>query len=504
MPIKTLPEILFIIVLAALTASCNPAGTQAADKGSQPPKAFADPAPPEVREPAGEAPPEPKDHPDVEFYGKPKPLHPDAVTHDWVSFLGPTHNAVSSETHLLKDFTGGEPKLLWALEKGTSYTSPAIQGEYLVYLHRAGNVERVECLHPETGQLYWQFEYPTDFSDRYGYNNGPRASPVIDGDRVYTYGALAQLHALDLKTGELLWKRNIADEFKVPQDFFGISNTPLVEGDLLIINIGAPGGPTVAALDKVTGKLVWGAGEEWGPSYASPVPAVVHGRRRVFVFAGGESRPPTGGVLSVDPTNGKVDFTLPWRSRTAESVNASTPTVIGNQILLSASYNTGAVLLDILPDMSREVFWTNFDFDLHFTTAVEKDGYLYAFDGRNEPDAGLSCIRMSNGEQVWRVEPEWKDTVNLASGSKEVTMSTFRGSLMLVDGRFLAIGEWGHLLWLDLSPDGHKELSRTWLVKARETWALPVLSRGLLYVSQNTKSMDGDPPRLLCYDFRGS
>ena len=166
MPIKTLPEILFIIVLAALTASCNPAGTQAADKGSQPPKAFADPAPPEVREPAVEAPPEPKDHPDVEFYGKPKPLHPDAVTHDWVSFLGPTHNAVSSETHLLKDFTGGEPKLLWALEKGTSYTSPAIQGEYLVYLHRAGNVERVECLHPETGQLYWQFEYPTDFSDR--------------------------------------------------------------------------------------------------------------------------------------------------------------------------------------------------------------------------------------------------------------------------------------------------------------------------------------------------
>ena len=501
---KRLPEILIVTVMALLPVSCNPAGTRAADKGPPAPKVFVDPAPPEFQGSSGKAPPQPRPHPDIQFYSEPKPLHPDAVTHDWVSFLGPTHNAASTETHLLEDLDDTQPKLAWALRKGTSYTSPAIQGEYLVYLHRVGNVERVECLHPESGELYWQFEYPTDYRDRYGYNNGPRASPVIDGDRVYTYGALAQLHALELKTGELLWKRNIAEEFKAPQDFFGISNTPLVEGDLLIINVGAPGGPTVAAFDKMTGKMVWGAGEEWGPSYASPVPAVIHGKRRVFVFAGGDSQPPAGGLLSIDPANGKVDFTYPWRSRSYESVNASTPTVIGNQVMISASYKTGAVLLDILPDLSREVLWTNFDFDLHFTTAVHKNGYLYAFDGRNEPDAGLSCIRLRNGEQVWRVEPEWKETVTTGGRSREVTMSTFRGWLMPVDDRFLALGEWGHLLWLDLSPDGYQELSRTWLVKARETWALPVLSRGLLYVSQNTKSLDGEPPRLLCFDFRGS
>ena len=501
---KRSPEILIAAVTAVLSVSCNPAGTQAADKAQPAPKVFVDPAPPEFQGLSGKAPPQPRTHPDIQFYDKPKPLHPDAVTHDWVSFLGPTHNAVSTETHLLEELDDTQPKLAWALRKGTSYTSPAIQGEYLVYLHRVGNVERVECLHPESGDLYWQFEYPTDYRDRYGYNNGPRASPVIDGDRVYTYGALAQLHALELKTGELLWKRNIAEEFKAPQDFFGISNTPLVEGDLLIINVGAPGGPTVAAFDKLTGKLVWGAGAEWGPSYASPIPAVIHGKRRVFVFAGGDSRPPAGGLLSIDPANGKVDFTYPWRSRSYESVNASTPTVIGNQVLISASYKTGAVLLDILPDLSREVLWTNFDFALHFTTAVHKNGYLYAFDGRNEPDAGLSCIRLRNGEEVWRIEPEWKETVTTGGRSREITMSTFRGWLMPVDDRFLALGEWGHLLWLELSPEGYKELSRTWLVKARETWALPVLSRGLLYVSQNTKSLDGDPPRLLCFDFRGS
>jgi len=494
--------ILAIISLLILSTACEPAGTMAAEKEQAASQAFSDPAPPTVKEPSGKPLAELKEHPDVTFHSKPKPLHPDAVTHDWTSFLGPIHNAVSTETHLLKDFGDSGPTLVWALDKGTSYTSPAIQGDYLVYLHRVGNTERVECLHPETGQLYWQFTYPTTFRDRYGYNNGPRASPVIDGDRVYTYGALAQLHAFDLKTGELLWKRDIADEFNVPQDFFGISNTPLIEGDLLILNVGAPSGPTVAAFDKRSGKMVWGAGDEWGPSYASPIPAIIHGERRVLVFAGGESRPPTGGLLSVNPANGKVDFSFPWRSRTSESVNASTPTVIGNQVLISAAYQTGAALLEILPDFSREVVWTNFDFDLHFTTAVHKDGYLYAFDGRNEPDAGLSCIRLSDGKQIWRVEPEWKDTVETKTRTREVTMSTFRGSLMDVDGHFLAIGEWGHLLWLDLTPEGYKEISRTWLVKARETWALPVLSRGLLYVTQNTKSMDGEPPRLLCYDLR--
>ena len=499
------PHAAILVVLSFLTlnAACGPAGSLAAEKAQAAPKIFRDPAPPEAAEPSGKAPAEPKEHPGVIFHSQPKPLHPEAVTHDWASFLGPTHNAVSTETHLLKDFGDSGPTLVWELEKGTSYASPAIQGDYLVYLHRVGNSERVECLHPETGDLYWQFEYPTTFSDRYGYNNGPRASPVIDGDRVYTYGALAQLYAFELKTGELLWQRHIAEEFNVPQDFFGISNTPLVEGDLLIINVGATGGPTVAAFDKLTGKMVWGAGDEWGPSYASPVPAVIHGERRVLVFAGGESRPPTGGLLSINPSDGKVDFTFPWRSRTYESVNASTPTVIGNQVLISAAYQTGAALLDIMPDFSREVVWTNFEFDLHFTTAIHKDGYLYGFDGRNEPDAALSCIRLSDGKQMWRVEPEWKDTVDTGGRVREITMSTFRGSLMDVDGHFLAIGEWGHLLWLDLTPEGYKELSRAWVVKARETWALPVLSRGLLYVSQNTKSLDRESPRLRCYDLRG-
>ena len=432
--------------------------------------------------------------------GKPKPLAKDAVAGDWTSFLGPAHNGTSAETRLTRTLP---PPLVWEFPKGTSYTSPAILGDRLVYVHRVGDEEVVECLHAETGESRWQFRYPTSFEDRYGYNNGPRSSPVIDGNRVYTLGAQGQLHCFDIGSGALVWRRHINAEYKVPQDFFGTATTPLVEDKLLVINVGAPGGPCVVGLDKVSGREVWRAGKEWGPSYASPVPAIVHGRRRVFVFAGGESDPPSGGLLSLDPANGAVDFTFPWRSRSYESVNASCPVVFDNKVFISASYRTGGVLLEIRPDFTHRQVWTTQEFGLHWNTPIYRNGHLYGFDGRNEPDASLACVDVASGKAVWRATPEWNETVAVGSQRREQLVSTYRGSLLAVDGQFLCLGELGHLVWMDLSPKGYKEVSRAWLFGARESWALPVLSRGLLYVVQNTRDVvNGAGPRLLCYDLR--
>src|SRR5260370_20150113 len=297
-----------------------------------------------------------------------------------------------------------------------------------------------------------------------------------------------------MESGMVCGKREVPAEFKVPHDFFGVASTPLIEGDLLIVNVGAPGGPTVAGFDKKTGKLVWGSGDKWGPSYASPVPANVNGKRRIFVFAGGESNPPTGGLLSIDPQNGAVDFSFPWRSKSYESVNAASPVVIGNQVFISASYKTGAALLNLLPDGGQTVAWTTQDLSTHFNTAIHKDGYLYGFDGRNEPDASLVCLELKTGKVMWRVTPEWEEVID----SQRRTLGTFRGTLLWVDGKFLCLGELGHLLWLDLTPKRYKELSRTSLLAARETWALPLLSHGLLYVSQNTPDpIHNEPPRPL-------
>ena len=165
-------------------------------------------------------------------YRPPKPLSPDAVTHDWPSFLGPTHDAVSTETHLSRTLP---PPGAWDFEKGTGYTSPAITGDRLLFFPRVDNQEVVECLHPETGESLWQFRYATAYRDRYGYNNGPRSSPVIDQGRVYTLGAEGKLHCLELSTGDRVWSRDLRADYDVRQDFFGTASSPLAENGLAMV-----------------------------------------------------------------------------------------------------------------------------------------------------------------------------------------------------------------------------------------------------------------------------
>ena len=207
--------------------------------------------------------------------------------------------------------------------------------------------------------------------------------------------------------------------------------------------------------------------------------------------------------MCIDPANGKVDFTFPWRSRSFEAVNASNPVVFDNKVFISASYRTGSALLEIRPDFSHRVLWSTQEFGLHWNTAIHRAGFLYGFDGRNEPDSSLACVDAATGRIVWRETPEWTETLCGRGGGREQIMSTYRGSLLAVDGQFLALGELGHLLWMDLSAAGYRPISRAWLFAARESWSLPVISRGLLYVAQNTRdTLNGTPPRLLCYDLR--
>ena len=442
-------------------------------------------------------------HPRTKVLAKPKPLPDGAVTENWPCFLGPTHNGISRETRLLKSWPNDGPTLLWSLERGTGYTSPAIVGDRLVYFHRMKDHEVVECLHSVEARLFWTFEYPTAYRDRYGYNNGPRASPVIDGDRVYTLGAEGKLHCLSMQDGAVHWSLDLMREYELEQNFFGMGPTPLIEGDVLIVVIGKPGGPSLVGLDKLTGKERWRAGDQWTAGYASPIPADVHGRRRVFVFLGGDSRPPTGGLLAIDPADGQLDFEFPWRSDLYESVNASCPVIVGDQVFISASYDTGGAMLTLKPDGGFETAWTTPALGTHWNTAIHMDGYLYGFDGRHQQGASLVCIEAATGREMWRESPEWEQRFEQNGDTRTARFSTFRASLLAADGAYLCLAEMGHLLWLELTPKGYKELARTWLFAAPETWALPVLSKGLLYVVQNHRDMlTGAPPRVLCYDLR--
>lgn len=465
---------------------------------------YTDPAPPlvvaELKPGAATLTP----HPNVTFNKAPKALPAGAVTSDWQWFLGPTHDMKTTETKIAKTWPKDGPPLVWEMKRGTGYASPSVFGDKLVYLHREGNEEIVECMKADSGERFWRFAYPTTYRDTYGYNNGPRASALIAGGKVYTYGAQGVLHCLALETGQALWKREINKEFKVPQDFFGTATTPLLEGNFLVINIGAPEGPCVAAFDKDSGKMIWACDANgWGPSYASPVAGTVQGARRVFVFAGGKSRPPVGGLICIDPKNGAVDFTFPWRSATVESVNASCPVIIGNQVFISATYETGGALINILPGFKHELAWKSDDFGIHFMTPICENGYLYGFDGRHDSNSALACFEVKSGKEMWREMPRWKETVKIKNVEREIEVGDFRGSLLEADGKFYCLGEAGHLQCWDLTPQGLKEISRCWLFAAHETWTPLVLSKGLLYVVQNHEDeINGKPARLLCYDLR--
>ncbi|MCZ6837092.1 MAG: PQQ-binding-like beta-propeller repeat protein [Planctomycetota bacterium] len=476
-------------------------------------EAIEDPAPPVVAELEPMEAPVARPYPELRFIESPIALSKGAVTEDWPCFMGLQHSGHSRETKLRKTFDTGEPQLVWAMQSGLGFACPVIANGKLIYTHRVGNETHVDCLDPETGQRYWRYSYPCEYKDRYISNNGPRSTPIIDGDRVYTHGVAGRLHCLDLATGRVIWQRDLAKEYHIPQDFFGVVASPIIHGDLLIQNIGAPppppepGGPSVAAFDKRTGQLVWGAGSEWGPSCASPIIATVHGRDRLFVIAGGDSRPPVGGLMVMDPKTGKVDFAYPFRSRAQISVLGASPIVGDGRVFITASYNTGTAGLALHSDGGFTELWKTRRVGMQFSNPIYVDGHLYAIDGHSDRVGSIICFAPGSGEVLSRTDLTWEEVLFYRGEENMQPLSIGEGSLLHVDGATMCLGDNGHLLWLEMKPEGTRVISRVSLFRANESWTPPVLSRGLLYVRQNTKERFGQtpaPPRLMCFDLRDS
>ena len=437
----------------------------------------------------------------------PRPLPAGAVTADWPRFLGATDNAISSETGIEQSFSAPGPKPLWAFEKGQGYASPAVAGGRLVLFHRKDSREVIDCLESETGKKQWSHSYLAEYRDDFGYSDGPRAGPVIAGEYVYTFGVASHLSCLELKTGRLVWQHDCAKEFGVPQYFFGSGASPLVSGEVLVVNLGGSEDRCVCAFDLKDGKLRWTTKHAWGQSYASPIQTSLGGQKRIVVFAGGKSDPSTGGVLSIDPTNGTLEDSFFWRARRGPSVNAATPVVCGDHgILVSQAYVdrdspcNGSVLLKLNEARKWEAVWKEPALGCHWTTPVYKDGFIYAFSGEKDRSCQLVCHDVTNGQEKWSKQFTW-DQAN--PGGADLPMGLYRGSLLLVGGKFLCMGEWGTLCWLDLTPQGADMLSKFQPFTATQSWTLPALSRGLLYVSQNEPDrVTKAPSRLLCFDLR--
>jgi outer membrane protein assembly factor BamB len=436
------------------------------------------------------------------FHAPPRPLPADAVTEDWPHFLGPHHDATTRENRLLAKWPQRGPNKVWEMATGEGYACPVLAGGRLVYFHRIDGKETLDCLDPETGRRFWRFDYPVSYEDRYGFSPGPRSSAVIDDGRVYAAGVTAQLHCLDLKTGKLIWQRDLMAEYAIPQYFFGYGPTPFVWKDRVIVNVGGKAqagvtGTCVAAFDKLTGKILWEAEDPWGASYASPIVAKLHGRDIALVIAAGESRPSQGGLLTIDPQDGKILDRFSWRARAYESVIAGTPAVVDERrVFISECYEKGGTLLEFDDALKSRQVWTERGFGLHWMMPLQIGGHLYGFAGRNPPDTEFKCIDVATGKIVWSDDTRFDEAGRVNS--------FFRASLLQADKRIFCLGEDGLFAEFELTPKGPVTRQRVRLFDAHSTWTLPALHHGLLYVTQHEPDRrDRTLPRLICYDFRG-
>jgi outer membrane protein assembly factor BamB len=422
-----------------------------------------------------------------------KPLNTRQSGVDWPKFLGPAGTSTSPEKGLLPWPKQGL-RIVWQREAGEGYCAASVSQGRLFHFERVGNAARLLCLHSETGKELWKFEYLTDYRDKFGYNGGPRCCPVIDDERVYLYGAEGMLHCLQVADSKVVWKVDTLAEFGVIQNFFGVGSTPVIEGDLLIAQVGGspPGsdmvgfgdlkgnGSGIVAFNKRTGKVVYRITDELA-SYASPVLATIDGRRWCFVLA-------RGGLVGFEPASGKVDFHWPWRAPDFESVNASNPVVVGDRVFISECYGFGSALLKVKPGACA-VVWSDAKKKLreksmmcHWMTPVHHDGYLYGCSGRHSKDAELRCIELATGKVMWS-EPRLTRT-----------------SLLLIDGHLVCQTEVGPLLLLKTHAKQFDEVAFLEVIEAGKKdplldypcWAAPVVSRGLMYLRA--------PDRLVCLE----
>jgi len=437
---------------------------------------------------------------------------PDPSGEDWPIFLGPLVTGVSRETGLLESWPAEVPPVVWKRRVGTGYSAPSVRGKRTVVHHRLKDQDIVECMDSLTGETFWRYEYDTDYADPYGYNNGPRCTPLLTQDKCYTYGAQGKLVCLDLAEGKLIWERDTGKDWNVPDHFFGFGCTPILEGGLLIVLVGGQPNSGVVALDPTTGKTVWEAvgketwdgvlqdennnkpykwtGREMIVSYSSPLAVTIHGQRHLLCLM-------RQGLVSLDPKTGELNFKYWFRARVNESVNAARPVVVGDKIFLSAAYETGAALLQVKPDgKDYDLVWRDRKgLSTHWSTTIAVKDHLYGFSGRHEEEAMLQCIELDTGKLVWetsgfggdvselRQDPKTGKILNAKTGQPDHWPFYGRGSKIIADGKFIVLGERGTLALVKISPDKFEEISRLSYPEIHyPAWAAPVLSRGKLYL----------------------
>jgi outer membrane protein assembly factor BamB len=378
---------------------------------------------------------------------------------DWPQWLGPSRDGSSTETVAIWK---QEPKVLWKQPVGEGHSSPVVAGGR-VFLHtkvKDKDEEEVAAFDAKAGTPLWKMSYPRGaFKSLFG--NGPRGTPAVVDNRVYTFGITGILTCFEVEKGKQLWQVDTLKKFDAKKLFFGSSSSPLVDGNRVFVDVGAKGA-SVVAFDKDKGDVLWQSQDDKA-SYSSPI-VFGEGSRRQLVFLTGEN------VLSLNPANGMLHWKFPFVDELSES--STTPVRIGD-LLLASSISAGSVGLRLGTKDDKptaEKAWKNDELTCYFSTpvAVGKD-HLFLVTGTKPPalkvHSDLRCIEAATGKELW----------------KKPDVGKYHASLLRTgDDKLLMLDDSGNLMLLAPSFQEYKELAKAKV--CGDTWAHPALADGRLYL----------------------
>jgi outer membrane protein assembly factor BamB len=392
-------------------------------------------------------------------------FHPTVVSNrvlnDWPQWRGPNRDGRSAETGLLKDWPAGGPPLAWKTGgAGEGYSSFSVANGRLYTLGAHDGREYVIAFDAASGKRLWETENGSRFENDRG--SGPRATPTVDGDRLYAYGASGDLSALDAASGKRLWHVNVLTKFGGSNINWGLSESPLVLADRILVNAGGP----IVALRKTDGSQIWKTDLREPAGYSSAVLHELGGIREAIFFT-------HEGVNGVDVNSGRRLWSY---DDVANNVaNIATPIVRDNRVFVSSDYGTGAALLELTAAgdgiSAKQVYFTR-DMRNHHASSVLVGEHLYGFSS-----AILTAMHFNTGQVAWR------------------DRSVGKGSLAFADERLYLFSEGGTVGLAEANPSAYREHGRFQIRTGNlPTWSHPVVSGGKLFLR--------DQDTIYAYDVR--
>jgi outer membrane protein assembly factor BamB len=374
-------------------------------------------------------------------------LRSNSQTSDWFQWRGPNRDGKSAETGLLKTWPPEGPRAAWrATGAGIGYSSFASSNGRLFTLGGRATREYVIAFDAASGKRVWETPIGELFSNDRG--DGPRGTPTIDGDRLYALGGSGDLVCLQAANGSVVWSKNVLREFGGQNITWGLSESPLVASDRLLVQAGGSNA-SIVALNKVNGAVLWRQHSD-EPGYSSAVLAQVGGTPQAVFFTAERA-------LGVSLRDGRELWSYDRvANRTA---NVATPVVAGNRVFLSSDYGTGAALLELAPGGAREVYFTR-EMRNHHSSSVLVGEHLYGFSG-----SILTAMRLADGTVAWR------------------DRSVGKGSLIYADQRLYLYSENGVVGLAEPAPDGYREHGRFRIeAGSLPTWSHPIITGGKLII----------------------